>query len=221
MNRHHMALFVRNCRLILLLRKNFNEGDLNIFSPAEWRWKIPQVCDNEWHSYALNVDPAAGGRVELHIDGVRFEANAEDRHTNPEVIDDWPMHAAHGVNTTLTVGACLQGAENRMKHGFGGDIAAIRVALARTLTPAEIRCGTDCAEHLVAPPERWMEAAQQVQSNVQLSEIVVAGSNRSNVERLLQGVQYVNTKRAPTIGRRNIEVSGWWMGESLEIFDGR
>lgn len=43
MNRHHFALFVRHCRLILLLRKNYNDGDLNIFLPAEWRWKIPQV----------------------------------------------------------------------------------------------------------------------------------------------------------------------------------
>lgn len=203
MNRHHMALFVRNCRLILLLRKNFNDGDLNIFSPAEWRWKIPQVCDNEWHHYALNVDLP---RVELFIDGARFEANAEDRHTNPEVIDDWPLHAAHGVNTTLTVGACYQGAENRMKHGFSGDISEIKVTLANTLTAEQIQCGTDCAEHLIPPSEHYLEPAQQVQSNTQLNEISVEGSNKSNIEQLLQRVQYINTKQTPTIGRRNIEV---------------
>lgn len=199
-----MALFVRNCRLILLLRKNFNDGDLNIFSPAEWRWKIPQVCDNEWHHYALNVDLP---RVELYIDGARFEANAEDRHTNPEVIDDWPLHAAHGVNTTLTVGACYQGAESRMKHGFSGDISEIRVHLAKTLSADEIRCGTDCAEHLIPPSEHYLEPAQQVQSNTQLNEISVEGSNKSNVEQLLQRIQYINTKQhQPTIGRRNIKV---------------
>lgn len=44
MNRHHYALFVRNCRLILLLRRERrSEGDLNIFRPAEFRWKIHQV----------------------------------------------------------------------------------------------------------------------------------------------------------------------------------
>lgn len=198
-----MALFVRNCRLILLLRKNFNDGDLNIFSPAEWRWKIPQVCDNEWHHYALNVDLP---RVELFIDGARFEANAEDRHTNPEVIDDWPLHAAHGVNTTLTVGACYQGAESRMKHGFSGDISEIKVTLAKTLTAEQIRCGTDCAEHLIPPSEHYLEPAQQVQSNSQLNEISVEGSNKSNIEQLLQRIQYINTKQQPTIGRRNIKV---------------
>lgn len=203
MNRHHMALFVRNCRLILLLRKNFNDGDLNIFSPAEWRWKIPQVCDNEWHHYALNVDLP---RVELFIDGVRFEANAEDRHTNPEVIDDWPLHAAHGVNTTLTVGACYQGAESRLKHGFSGDISEIKVTLSKTLTAEQIQCGTDCAEHLIPPSEHYLEPAQQVQSNTQLNEISVEGSNKSNIEQLLQRIQYINTKQQPTIGRRNIKV---------------
>lgn len=43
MNRHHMALFVRNCRLILLLRRDYTEANLNTFQPAEWRWKLPQV----------------------------------------------------------------------------------------------------------------------------------------------------------------------------------
>lgn len=43
MNRHHFALFVRNCRLILLLRREFGDGDLKSFKPAEFRWKLPQV----------------------------------------------------------------------------------------------------------------------------------------------------------------------------------
>lgn len=56
MSRPHYSLFVRNCRLILLLRRDFMEEDLNTFRPAEWRWKMPQVCDNEWHHFAVNVE---------------------------------------------------------------------------------------------------------------------------------------------------------------------
>lgn len=203
MNRHHMALFVRNCRLILLLRKSFSEGDLNIFSPAEWRWKIPQVCDNEWHHYTVNVDLP---KVELFIDGAKFEDNTEDRHSNPEVIDDWPLHAAHGINTTLSIGACFQGSESRLKHGFTGDVAEIKLALKRTLTPKEIACGNDCAERLLPPAEQYMESDQQIQSNTHMNEIVIEGTNKSNIELLLQKVQYVNTKENPTVGRRNIEI---------------
>lgn len=204
MNRHHMALFVRNCRLILLLRKNFNEGDLNIFSPAEWRWKVPQVCDNEWHHYVLNVDQ--NSKVELYIDGVLFENSLEDRHNNPEVIDDWPLHAAHGVNTTLAVGACYQSSENRLKHGFNGDISEIKISLNAVLTNDDVKCGTNCAEHLLPPPESLLEPESQVQTNSQLNEIYIEGQSKSNVEQLLQKIQYINTKENPTIGRRNIEV---------------
>lgn len=101
MNRHHYALFVRNCRLILLLRRDFSEGDLNIFRPAEWRWKIPQVCDDQWHHYAVNV---RFPDVVLYVDGQLFHTEKK----NPEVIDDWPLHPTKGINTTLTVGACWQ-----------------------------------------------------------------------------------------------------------------
>lgn len=54
MNRHHYAWFVRNCRLILLLRRDFSQGDLNIFRPAEWRWKIPQVNINNINNIAIS-----------------------------------------------------------------------------------------------------------------------------------------------------------------------
>lgn len=203
MNRHHFALFVRHCRLILLLRKNYNDGDLNIFLPAEWRWKIPQVCDNEWHQYTITVDTP---KVDLFIDGVKFEPDQEDKHSNPEVIDDWPLHAAQGINTTLTIGACYQSSENRLKHGFRGDIASIKLSTRQALSEEEIRCGMNCAERLLSPDEKIMEPEQQVQMNSDMNEVVIEGSNRQNIEKLLQKIQYVNDKENPSLGRRNIQV---------------
>ncbi|KAL7011617.1 hypothetical protein ACKWTF_014360 [Chironomus riparius] len=204
MNRHHFALFVRHCRLILLLRKNYNDGDLNIFLPAEWRWKIPQVCDNEWHHYTITVESP---KVELFIDGIKFEADQEDKHSNPEVIDDWPLHAAQGINTTLTIGACYQSSENRLKHGFRGDISSIKLISRQALSEEDIRCGMNCAERLLSPDEKLMEPEQQVQMNSEMNEVVIEGSNRQNVEKLLQKIQYINDKENPTLGRRNIQVS--------------
>ncbi|KAH8269787.1 hypothetical protein KR018_005552 [Drosophila ironensis] len=210
MNRHHMALFVRNCRLILLLRKNFNEGDLNIFSPAEWRWKIPEVCDNEWHHYVINVvDPA---KVDLFIDGLRFENSVEDRHSNPEVIDDWPLHAAHGVNTSLAIGACYQSSENRLKHGFTGDISEVKVNLNSILDPVDIKCGTSCAEHLLSSVKlktnkNLTESTNtQIQANIQMNEISISAKTRHEIEQMMREIQYINIKLRPTVGRRNIEV---------------
>lgn len=57
MNRHHYGIFVHNCRLVFLLRKEAGQVEsLDKFQPAEWRWSIPQVCDAQWHHYALSVN---------------------------------------------------------------------------------------------------------------------------------------------------------------------
>lgn len=61
-----------------------------------------QVCDNEWHHYAVEVQFP---NVQLYVDGVLFRPQKK----NPEVIDDWPLHPTADINTTLTVGACWQG----------------------------------------------------------------------------------------------------------------
>lgn len=61
-----------------------------------------QVCDDEWHHYAVSV---RFPEVDLYVDGSLFKAEKK----NPEVIDDWPLHPTKGINTTLTVGACWQG----------------------------------------------------------------------------------------------------------------
>lgn len=57
MSRHHYSLFLHNCRLVLLLRKEPGIGvDMNVFQPAEWRWKLPEVCDDRWHHYTISMD---------------------------------------------------------------------------------------------------------------------------------------------------------------------
>ena len=74
MNRHHYSLFVHNCRLILLLRQEPDSGvDMNTFRPAEWRWRIPEVCDGKWHHYAVSVEfPQVCEYVFLRMFSVRF-----------------------------------------------------------------------------------------------------------------------------------------------------
>lgn len=41
MNRHHYSLYVHNCRLVFLLRRDFTQIDT--FRPAEFHWKLDQV----------------------------------------------------------------------------------------------------------------------------------------------------------------------------------
>ncbi|XP_063630057.1 calsyntenin-1 [Cydia splendana] len=189
MNRHHYALFVRNCRLILLLRRDFGDGDLNIFRPAEWRWKIPEVCDNEWHHYAVNV---RFPNVELFVDGEPYRA-VDGK--GPEVIDDWPLHPAHEVNTTLVVGACWQGTEGDMKHHLHGWLAGLGVLVHDVQPPAALKCVAHCREGLSLAPDLYLKS------------VSVEGDGVADVETLLRRVAYGDARAFPTPGRRNVHVA--------------
>ncbi|RVE52900.1 hypothetical protein evm_002377 [Chilo suppressalis] len=188
MNRHHYAVFVRNCRLILLLRRDFDNGDLNVFRPAEWRWKIPEVCDNEWHHYALNV---RFPNVELFIDGEPYRSPDGK---GPEVIDDWPLHPAHGVNTTLVVGACWQGTESDMRHGLRGGMAGLGLLRGAVQSHHALACLARCREGLSLAPDLYLRS------------VSVEGDGVADVETLLRRVSYGDARAFPTVGRRNVHL---------------
>lgn len=117
LNKHHhyyYALFVRNCKLILLMRRQLNESHLNDaknYLPTEWRWSFDtqtnrfdneknssnKICDNKWHLYTINVYYPT---VELYVDGQQFEEN----YNNLVIVDDLPVstnkHSDSSVDRT-------------------------------------------------------------------------------------------------------------------------
>lgn len=85
MNRHHFALYLRHCKLELLLRREAENAAAE-FRAAEWRWGVDEVCDGEWHSYSVLFSDL--DNVTLLVDGSRLETSER----NPEILDDWPLH---------------------------------------------------------------------------------------------------------------------------------
>ncbi|KAL8198343.1 UNVERIFIED_CONTAM: Calsyntenin-1 [Gekko kuhli] len=94
MNRHHYSLYVHNCQLVFLFRQDPSEGQS--YKPAEFHWKLNQVCDKEWHHYVLNVELPT---VTLYVDGVSFDPFP--------VTEDYPLHPSR-IESQLVVGACWQ-----------------------------------------------------------------------------------------------------------------
>ncbi|KAM9390768.1 calsyntenin-2-like [Salvelinus alpinus] len=83
MNRHHYSLYVHNCRLVFLLRRDFIQVDT--FRPAEFHWKLDQICDKEWHYYVINVEFPV---VTLYVDGVTYDPYlVTDRLADPPLSD--------------------------------------------------------------------------------------------------------------------------------------
>uniref|UniRef100_A0A7M4EA51 Calsyntenin 2 n=1 Tax=Crocodylus porosus TaxID=8502 RepID=A0A7M4EA51_CROPO len=137
MNRHHYALYVHNCRLVFLLRKDFDQADT--FRPAEFHWKLDQICDKEWHYYVVNVEFPV---VTLYMDGATYEPYL--------VTNDWPIHPSH-IAMQLTVGACWQGGEvtkPRFAQYFHGSLASLTIRPGKIESQKVISCLQACKEGL-------------------------------------------------------------------------
>ncbi|XP_065559278.1 calsyntenin-1-like [Artemia franciscana] len=199
MNRHHVSLFIRNCRLILLVRREFGDGDLNSFKPAEWRWKLPQVCDDEWHHYTVNVEDQD---IQLYVDGVLFKSDAR----NPEIIDDWPLHPAPGLNTTAAVGACWQGSEQRLKHHMKGYLSGLSILIGKLESSEVISCLRRCQEGLELPSFQLLQPGMQILNNNDMTEISVNGENKSEIESIVRQIAYKNSREFPVPGRRGVRL---------------
>jgi len=202
-NRHHLALFVRNCKLVLLLRKEYQEGEENTFRPAEWRWKLPQVCDDEWHHYAVNVNFPV---VTLVVDGEEWT----DKKDNPEIIDDWPLHPADDITTKLSIGACWQGSENRYRHEFNGYLAGLSY-LAEAVEHTEVlRCLHQCAESLQVPAAtNALASGTEMTTDAQGSRVLLTadGSEADKLSDLVHQVAYLNTREFPSPGKRILQLA--------------
>ena len=140
-NRHHTALFVRNCKLVLLYRRDYDEQERNVFKPAEWRWSVPQVCDDTWHHYAVSLSEEG---AQLYLDGELWQS----QQNNPEIIDDWPLHPAADLKTTMTVGGCWHGSDKKMRHLLRGYLAGLSVLPGKTEHSEVLKCLVQCSESL-------------------------------------------------------------------------
>ena len=199
-NRHHLSLFLRNCKLVLLVRREYHEEERNVFKPAEWRWSLPQVCDDRWHHYAVSVSPAG---VELTLDGELWSPEPN----NPEIIDDWPLHPAADLRTTLTVGACWHGSDGEMRHRLRGYLAGLAVLAGRREHGEVLKCLVQCSESLQLPATGLLEPGMEMVTNTQGSQVTVDGEDARNLEELVRQVAYLNTREFPAPGRRRLELT--------------
>ncbi|VDO21915.1 unnamed protein product [Haemonchus placei] len=194
MNRHHFSVYVRHCKLEVVLRRE--SGSKAEFRAAEWRWNTPQVCDDEWHSYSLLFNGVDD--VNLMIDGVVFKANER----NPEILDDWPLHQTKAVKTRLVVGACWHGRQQAMAQFFKGSLSAVYLLVGETESQSAIECAHRCPEQL---QYTGMDEIIDGQVTLPLKHQM---SRRS--------VSYVNTQEKPIPGHRP-----WILTTTVECAEGK
>ncbi|XP_036707754.1 calsyntenin-2 [Balaenoptera musculus] len=196
MNRHHYALYVHNCRLVFLLRKDFDQADT--FRPAEFHWKLDQICDKEWHYYVINVEFPV---VTLYMDGATYEPYL--------VTNDWPIHPSH-IAMQLTVGACWQGGEvtkPRFAQFFHGSLASLTIRPGKMDSQKVISCLQACKEGLDINSLESLGQGIKYHFNPSQSVLVMEGDDIGNINHALQKVSYINSRQFPTAGVRRLKVS--------------
>ncbi|XP_037131136.1 calsyntenin-1 isoform X4 [Syngnathus acus] len=193
MNRHHYSLYVHNCKLILLLRQDPSEAEN--YKPAEFHWKLDQVCDKEWHHYVLNVEFPT---VMLFVDGATFEPFL--------VTEDYPLHASR-IEPQVTVGACWQGGNARMAQFFHGNLAGLMIRSGKLENKKVIDCLYTCKEGLDVQLPEEVASAVKVEFNPNQSSLTVEGDDIDAFDKVMQHVSYLNSRQFPTPGIRHLRIS--------------
>uniref|UniRef100_A0A8C7J3L7 Calsyntenin-2 n=1 Tax=Oncorhynchus kisutch TaxID=8019 RepID=A0A8C7J3L7_ONCKI len=194
MNRHHYSLYVHNCRLVFLLRRDFTQVDT--FRPAEFHWKLEQICDKEWHYYVINVEFPV---VTLYVDGVTFDPYL--------VTDDWPIHPSQ-IDVQLTLGACWQerGGTDSGPY-FRGSLSGLTIRPGKIESQKVISCLQACKEGLDINSLESLGKGIKFHFNPAQSILVMEGEDLENMNAALRKVSYINSRQFPTPGIRHLHIS--------------
>ncbi|XP_061456639.1 calsyntenin-1 isoform X2 [Rhineura floridana] len=210
MNRHHYSLYVHNCRLGFLFRQDPSEGQS--YKPAEFHWKLNQVCDKEWHHYVLNVEFPT---VMLYVDGVSFDPFP--------VTEDYPLHPSK-IESQLVVGACWQeytgnendtekatespaGGELHMAQFFRGNLAGLMIRSGKLESKKVIDCLYTCKEGLDLQTADGVGKGLKIHMNPSQSVLTLEGDDIDRFDKAMQHISYLNSRQFPTPGIRRIKIT--------------
>lgn len=193
MNRHHYSLYVHNCRLVFLFRQDPSEADT--YKPSEFHWKLEQVCDREWHHYVLNTEFPA---VTLYVDGVSYDPFL--------VTEDYPLHSSK-IGPQLVVGACWQGAEQRLTQYFHGNLAGLLIRSGKLESKQVIDCLYTCKEGLDLPIADGVGVGMKIHFNPSQSVLSLEGDDIDSFDKAMQHIAYLNSRQFPTPGMRKLKIT--------------
>ncbi|CAB3405465.1 unnamed protein product [Caenorhabditis bovis] len=199
MNRHHFAVYIRHCKLEVVLRRE--HGATLEFRAAEWRWSLPEVCDGEWHSYSLLFNGVDD--VNVIVDGKVFKSHER----NPEILDDWPLHKMKQTKTKLTIGGCWHGRQKKIAQFFRGRLSSIYLLSGGVESERAIQCAHTCPEQLQYTGRDELKDGQSATFSIEQTMVTLKADTTKDVETMIRRVAYVNTQDKPIAGHRSFVVN--------------
>ncbi|KAM6162851.1 calsyntenin-3 [Erethizon dorsatum] len=205
----HYSLTVHGCRIAFLYWPLLESA-----RPVKFLWKLEQVCDDEWHHYALNLEFPT---VTLYADGISFD---------PALIHDNGLIHPPRREPALMIGACWTEEKNKEKekggdnstdpaqgdplpihHYFRGYLAGFSVRSGRLENREVIECLYACREGLDYRDFESLGKGMKVHVNPSQSLLTLEGDDVETFNHALQHVAYMNTLRFATPGVRPLRLT--------------
>ncbi|PIK58346.1 putative calsyntenin-1 isoform X2 [Apostichopus japonicus] len=200
-NKRHYAVHVHNCRLTFVLRRESAATDIQY--PSEYRWKLDQSCDRQWHRYTFNVQYP---QIDLFVDTKLQDSS--------RISNDWPLPSP-SLPDTLTVGAVWDGASESYSGFFKGYLAGMSILPGHVESQEVITCMFACKEGLSI----MMGALplEVVHLNPEGTELSLEGTLKKGFSEVLKKVSYYNSRRFPTPGSRDLTIETTAVCDNEEI----
>lgn len=130
---HIYALFVRNCKLNLMLRPSKLAG-----VGLEWRWhpKLNETCDDTWHLYTINVDLEKLS-AELYVDGRQQEHR---RPVRLRPLNRRPRDESLASRSRVSLGTCWSERRQSSYGNLNGSLAGLQTIHGAMEDPNTIAC---------------------------------------------------------------------------------
>ncbi|XP_043935642.1 calsyntenin-3 isoform X3 [Protopterus annectens] len=206
----HYSLAVHGCRMAFLYWSQIETA-----RPVKFLWKLEQVCDDEWHHYALNLEFPT---VTLYVDGVSYD---------PALIHDNGPLRPPKPESRLVVGACWIEPERekneikpenvthvlktgntlRTHHYFHGYLAGFTLRPGKLENREVIECLYACREGLDFSDFDSLGKGMKVHVNPSQSQLTLEGDDVETFNHAIQHVAYLNTLRFATPGVRPLKLT--------------
>ncbi|KER30276.1 hypothetical protein T265_03229 [Opisthorchis viverrini] len=176
-NRHHFAVFLHNCKMTLLLRRepvDTKHHELFQLYPSQWRFKVDELCDSQWHHYSLVFQPPPEELVKgILKESIQWRADEQlfdsppalcfssqlklyvdgDLIADPElvqIVEDLPLRRLHEPLeiTRMSVGACWHSTLGRFVQHFSGQLAGLTLSRGIAEPDVVLQCIVNCNPRL-------------------------------------------------------------------------
>ncbi|XP_018080516.1 calsyntenin-3 isoform X2 [Xenopus laevis] len=200
----HYTLAVHGCRISFLYWSLLESA-----RPVKFLWKLEQVCDVEWHHYALSLEFPT---VSLYVDGVTYD---------PALIHDNGALPPPRRQARLMIGGCwaeeklsVKVDDNETTRVIGtvpgrflrGYMSGLTLRLGPVDSREVIECLYSCKEGLQFTDFDSLGKGMKVHVNPAQSQLSLEGDDAHSFSRALQHVEYLNSLQFPTPGVRPLKL---------------